>query len=420
MMQYPESTFQGLLDTSYMLNVFQHQPMFKEISHCSILQTHFKEFFKSESKHKSFLAVAYELQFSNKQRQIVYIKGFQNGYSYKALENLETPATLHIASLDMLLWIFPHDPALSHLPKAVNPESAINYLPFQTNKALVSIVNYRPEIRCTAWYELDRYKLFGKIYADDRYKDIYQRLEWMWNNRDDSDFLMAPLAGYHDQIKTFWQHKLEGQALIDCITPNNYQELMQKAAQRVAFLNLCSMPCPERETNQEQLKEVKKKIKKLKRVFPDLESRLSKLEDSLEQDISQLESVPQVVVHGDFHLRQMLVHQDQIALFDFDECSLGDPIEDLGHFIADLYTYSFDVSLVKNISQSFIAAYSQYHPWMTATTRLNWHLQIQFINRAYRNYLQQKADLAKSVEAAITLAENAQQCLDEDKILEVL
>jgi hypothetical protein len=398
--------FQRLLDTSYIRQVCQYYQIAKEIRHCSILQTHFKEFFKPESKYKSLLAVAYQLDFDNNQRQLIYVKGFHGGYSDRAFKELETPPNLHIPELDILLWIFPKDPVLPHLHKAVKPEYVINHLPLQTSRVEISIVNYRPEIRCTAWYQLDHEMLFGKIYADHRYKDIYQRLDWMWSNRDDNSFLMAPLAGFNDEIKTFWQFKLEGQALIDYLTINNYHDLMHKTAQRLHFLNTCAMPCPERENNQAQLKEVNKKIKKLKHVFPELEVRLSKLENTLVEGLTQLEPFAPMVVHGDFHLRQMLVHQDQIALFDFDECSLGDPIEDLGHFIADLYTYSFETSFIEALTQAFLKAYSQIHQWDIPSKRLNWHLQIQLINRAYRNYLQQKPNLVKSVEATIGLAEN--------------
>lgn len=414
------NSFHRLLDSTYMQGVFQHYVMSKsKIHYCAIMQTHFKEFFKPESEHKSYLAVSYKVSVGET-KAIVYVKGYKDGYSHTALHKLKTPPTLYLEDLDLLLWLFPSDPQLAHLTQAINAEEVKPFLPFQVRQVNVNVVNYRPEIRCTAWYQLDdQYWVFGKIYADDRYQTIYQRLNWMWNHRSNKDFLMAPLAGYNHDIKTFWQHKLEGESLINYLNPHNFQDLMHQAAQRLAFLNHCAMPCPERETNQEQLNEVCKKIKKLKRVFPDLEARLDKLETSLEQDVSQLETVPTFVVHGDFHLRQMLVHQEHLALFDFDECSRGDPIEDLAHFIADLYTYSFETSRIEALTQSFLKAYQQHHDWDIPPKRLSWHVQIQFINRAYRNYLQHKPNLVQSVEAAINLAEDAYHTFTKSKILEV-
>ena len=317
-----------------------------------------------------------------------------------------------------MVWQFPNDPALPHLAQAVEPEKAKRHLASQISNdcnVKVEIVNYRPEIRCTAWYELDNLNTgysstyFGKIYADDRYKHIYNRLQWLQQHMDQQVFLIAPLAGYSDNIKTFWQEKLEGQPLLEVITIANYGKLLEQAAQLLSILNQCQVPCPSRKATHDQLKEVTKKIKKLKRVFPHLQERLIQLQLDLETRLEQLAPVPLQVVHGDFHIRQMLIHQEQVVLFDFDECSLGDPIEDLAHFIADLYTYSFDTSLIENMSQSFLDSYTLHSHYDIPLDRLAWHLQIQFINRAYRNYLQQKPDLNKQAEVCIILAEKAGQ-----------
>jgi Phosphotransferase enzyme family len=409
--------FRVLLDESYMQRLFQAYLAGenKVITECRKLHTHFKEFFKAESRAKSNLAVAYELTLCNcvkgeMSKQIVFVKKFHPGYSqevFTKFADLVTPP-LHLEDESMLVWLFPNDSVLPHLSEAVEPERVKKHLPVATNEVHVEVVNYRPEIRCTAWYSLDgKTKLFGKTYADNRYYDIYYRLVWMWNYTRDKDvFLMPPLAGYSDDIKTFWQCELEGTPLLDLITSANYGTLLEKVARRLHFLNQCGIPCPARETNQEQLKEVNKKSKKLSLAFPELQARLSKLLSELGTALLGLEPAPQWVVHGDFHLRQMLVHQGEVALFDFDECSLGDPVEDLAHFIVDLYTYSLEPDFIEAVSQTFVATYSEHSDWRVPTERLMWHLQIQLINRAYRSYLQQKPDLTSVVAHYISLAEN--------------
>jgi Phosphotransferase enzyme family len=407
---------QVLLGESYIQRLFQvHLAGENEtITEFRKLHTHYKEFFKAESQVKSNLAIVYELTFCNcvkgkTRRQIAFAKKFHPGYSREVFTKFAALVhpPLHLEDESILIWLFPNDPVLPHLPEAVEAERVRKYLPVATNEVKVEIVNYRPEIRCTAWYELDnKTKLFGKTYADGRYKDIYERLQWMWNYTKDKDaFLMPPLAGYSDDIKTFWQYELEGTPLLDLITPASYDALLKQAAQRLHFLNQCGIPCPARESNEEQLKEVNKKIKKLSLVFPELQPRLAKLASELGIMLAGLEPALQWVVHGDFHLRQMHVHQGDIALFDFDECSLGDPVEDLAHFIADLYTYTFEQPFIEAMSQTFLAAYCDYSGWHVPTERLTWHLQIQLINRAYRSYLQQKPDLARLVESYILLAE---------------
>ncbi len=393
-----------------------------------VLTTHYKEYFKENNK--SYIAKAYELTLCNtltnkNRKQIIYTKQYQQGYSQnvfsKLLSENPQPAPLHLKDIGMIAWRFPSDPTLPHLAEAIEPDKVKKHLSSQASNDLndlsvsVEIVNYRPEIRCTAWYELHNSNtgqsltLFGKIYADDRYKRIYERLQWLQQHLDQRTFLIAPLAGYSEAIKTFWQEKIDGQPLLEVINHTNYKALLDQAAQRLTTFNQCSVPCPAKETNQDQLKEVTKKIKKLKRVFPHLQERFIRLQQDLEEQLPQLTAVSPLVVHSDFHIRQMLLHKEQVVLFDFDECRLGDPIEDLAHFIADLYTYSFDTSLIENMSRSFLESYSNYSHYPIPVDRLGWHLQIQFINRAYRNYLQQKPDLNKQAEVCITLAEKARQ-----------
>ncbi len=400
------------------------------ITSCRTLNTHYKEYFK-ESRARSYLANTYELTLCNavtneSRRQIIYSKHYQEGYSQQVFSGLRSPsaelAPLHLEDMDMIVWQFPNDPALPHLAEAVDPEKVKKHLALaaqissNTNingdvNVKIEVVNYRPELRCTAWYELHSESLekpvilFGKTYADNSYQEIYQRLQWLQKNMDQSNFLIPPLAGYCDGIKTLWQEKLEGQPLIDVINAANYKGLLGQAAQRLDALNRCKVPCPTRETNSEQLRQVSKKIKKLKRVFPDLHERLVELQQGLEETLPTLEPAPQWVVHGDFHLRQMLVHEEQVVLFDFDECGLGDPVEELAHFIADLQLHSFDKTLIDNMSQAFLEAYAHYSDWSIPTDRLAWHLQIQFINLAYRSYLQQKSDLEALVESYLALAE---------------
>lgn len=399
------------------------------------LNTHYKEYFKEESRVKSYFANSYELTLCDTvtneiRKQIIYSKQYQQDYSQQVFSqsissNLE-PAPLHLDDIGMIVWQFPGDPALPHLAEAVDPEKSVKYLVLAAqilsavsiNKDIslkVEIVNYRPELRCTAWYELHNKRsgqslmLFGKIYADNSYQEIYQRLQWLRENTDQRNFLIPALAGYSDDIKTFWQEKLEGQPLIEVINTANYKGLLGQAAQRLTTLNHCKLPCPAQETNQEQLRQVHKKIKKLKRVLPDLQERLIKLEQDLDETLSQLRPAPQWVVHGDFHLRQMLLHAEQVVLFDFDDCSLGDPIEDLAHFIADLQIYSFDQVLIEQMSQVFLKSYEQHSTWSVPFDRLTWHLQIQFIDRAYHGYIQQKDDLASLVESYLVLAEKARR-----------
>lgn len=407
------------------------------IAGCRILHLHYKTYLKEGSRGKSFLAAAYQLEIHNRANgernvQIIFAKIFLGGRSheefYKACRRTLCPTPLgvplaHLADLGMVVWTFPNDPVLSHLPAVADPDKVKNHLPYDSlppnfgvnahSQVKVEIINYRPELRCAARYRLRQgsatLALFGKTFADERGREIHRRMEWLWrlSRRHPDQFPMPRPLAYNEEVKTIWQEELPGAPLAEIINRDNYRSLIASAARRLAFLHQSGAPASSRITLEENLEEVRKKAAKLSQAFPFAQASLQKTAEALEQSLPRLSPAPDRLLHGDFHLRQLMVHEGRVALLDFDEFAIGDPAQDLANFIADLRARRFDDGFVKAIAATLVEAYGQQTGWRAPADRLAWHSSAQCVTRAYRAYLQQQPDLENQVRYFVELAYQA-------------
>lgn len=398
-----------------------------QLTDCRSLHLHYKTYLKTQSRWKSFLAAAYELQIhhrlTNEQsKQIVFAKIFLGNRSRAAFENASRqplhptnfgPSLIHLADQGMIMWAFPNDPMLHSLPNVTDPVKAKKHLPYfslpagfsvkEISTVEVEVVNYRPELRCTARYKLtgktSAMTIYGKSFADDQGTEVYRRLERMWHlsQQHPGDFPMPRPLGYNRETQTIWQEELPGQPLAEIINRGNYAGLISDAAKRLTYIHQSDAPTSARITIENHLEEIQKKTAKLGQAFPVVKDPLSKTVELLKRQLSKLPVATSCVIHGDFHLRQLMVHSDQVALFDFDEFAIGDPAQDLANFVADLHAQSFDKDFVAAVSAKLIDAYCQHSGWSADPFLFNWHLAVQFITRAYRAYLQQKPNLETQV-----------------------
>ena len=397
------------------------------ITNCSILHVWRKTYRKNADQ--SFLTVLYELSITNvatKQtsQQLLYAKAYQNHRSQMEFRRqvntrLSAPAfgaaLTHIPALDMVVWSFPNDPTLPQLATLLDAEQIKSHLPYDqfpaglgTPKDItdlkIQVVNYRPELRCTVRYECVgsalRLTLFGKTFADAQGKAIYARINTLWHEaqHNPAAFRIARPLAYNETTQTIWQEGWPGTPLLNLINQQNYQSLLAAVATGLSCLHNSPLQVANGITPDDHLAELQKKTAKLAQAFPHLRASLAKTLRELES--SKPAASPLRLIHGDFHINQLLVSDSGIALFDFDEFALGDPLQDVANFIADLYAHPFEPAFI----EAMAAALIQYGT-AGGEDRLNWHLRVQFLTRAYRCLWQQKPDLERAVRFYLQLAQ---------------
>ncbi len=400
----------------------QHLPDCKDgiwrLDECSIQHPRYKTYLNPKSAEKSYLALAYHLHGQNilkkqPESRILYAQAYLGRRSHVEFSKNQLDldddcldSLIHIPDLGLIAWTFPCDPVLRWLPTLIEPASCIEYFSdlgiYKPDKVLAiipTVINYRPKIRCTIRYSLQlRSKqeavIYAKSYAHAYSHAIYLHINSLWQdslNNSNSFFIAQPLC--HDStLNTVWQQGVTGQPLLNYLTVGNQPNLISSIAKGLVALHQQRLTGLQTITVDALLAEAKKKSVKLSAAFPSYETKLNRLITYLEVNQPNRKNKPLTLIHGDFHIQQLLLLETgRIALFDFDELALGDPLQDLANFCADLYNQNLDDRKTHSLITDLVNAYGLEAE--LNTKHFDWHLRLQLLTRAYRAYIQQKPNL---------------------------
>jgi ATP-binding cassette, subfamily B, bacterial len=147
-----------------------------------------------------------------------------------------------------------------------------------------------------------------------------------------------------------------------------------------------------------QLAAAARKAAVIDAVLPRLHSRLGRLVHRLgESAPSAGHAVP---AHGDFHVDQLLVSREGIAVVDFDGLSLAAPALDLATYAADVVRgRDADLDAVHDVLEPLLAGYG------SRPADLDWHLAVAILARAAHPFQRQVPGWEERVEAMVGVAE---------------
>jgi len=416
----PAKEFEVVTDPERMKEVFQHLPAFSQkaflITGCTLVRTQYRE----RTRRRSSLTVCYRLQVtdicSNKQAErTLYARTYLAGRSRSKFQHVKAsmvssppPGDVlgHIPDLDAIVWTFPHDPRLSHLPQVIDPEGVKSYLPYDllpsgldaaedVSALSVETIQYLPEDRCTVRYHLQwrpsdtcskTLTIFGKMFKDTRGREIYRRHEHLWKTaiKNPEGFMVAQPLGYNDSAQLMWQEGLPGVPLADTIDRTNCKDFLDSVARGLASLHESGLSSPVKKTIQDRLRQVRKRTTRVIQAFPFFKESLQSIVRELENSALHLTPTTTGFIHGDFHIKQLLIHKDRVGICDYDDFANGDPAQDIATFIVDLIFRDLDPDFIDMISTTLWHSYSSHIAWTMPVDRMRWQIRIEFIRKLYR------------------------------------
>lgn len=423
-MSNPLDQFASLLNAELMaIKLQQHLPECVagdwQVTGCEIQHPRYKTYRLAENRERSFLSLAYHLrgrvlQSAIAEQRILYARAYLGERSHQAFAEAQAGGeqAIHLAELGMVGWRFPDDPAMPWLVELMDSKQAKTLIPYAGQRALsaIDIVNYRPETRCTERYRFaaentePEWVVYGKTYADERGKTVHENLSMLQKqSQSNAGFVMPKALAYDIEHRTIWLEGLQGQALAELDFATGVAEKIPALANALAAFHQLTPPSLPVVTSQQQLQEWRKKADKLSHAYPAIQSALALLLNELQQNRPEFEILG--LIHGDFHIDQLLVLPNgRLALFDYDELALGDPLQDLANFAADLYNYPYAIAAIDQLVRQLFTAYSAADHGQTDPQRFAWHLRGQLLTRAYRTFIQQKSAAPQRVADFIALA----------------
>jgi aminoglycoside phosphotransferase len=397
------------------------------IEDCAVVHTRYRTSAEQRRKGKPFLSVCYQLDVSDGTRarrgvQFVHVRAYTDGDSGRRFGQAQAEArcapafggaaVAHLPRLDAVAWAFPNDPRLPHLREVVDPDAVRRHLPYdrlpagsERARVEVRIVRYKPEVRCITRYRLvcpnRTLILFGKTFAHEGAGEIARRMATVAGRLgDDPDAFVVPAPlGWSDSVRTVWQLGLPGTPLLDVLDETNQPALAGAAGRGLARLHGVEIDGRPRTALADRLRATREEAAVVAAAFPRLRARLEAIATRLEHEARFLPPGPEGLVHGDFLLKQLVVDGGRLGVFDFDNFSTGDPIQDLANCIADLHHQGLEPRRVRAIVAAFLAAYRAHAGWDVPTERLRWHLALQLLYDAH--YLHKRRHLTPGFEAEL-------------------
>lgn len=301
-----------------------------------------------------------------------------------------------VAELNMLYWTFPADPRLHQLPGIFRDGNW-------------QVLSYVPRMSCVLSGDYAGSRSIVKLYHDDRVDRVGRVIAALHKagltvpRVLHTDIMRRTLVLEHVPGLLFWSD------------PNVHlrRDVMGAMARELAHLHDTHLPAEatdllhhvaHAEREQERFEQT---ARELAEVFPAFAERLERLGTMLKRPT---EAAEPVLLHGDFHPGQFLIHHATPRLIDFDNVNIGDPMYDLARFASHLYykglVFGLDGREIEKAVSSFRSAYiAAAAPHFTAS-RWFWYLSVSLVaKRAHRVLTRLEANAQDYVGRLLTLAE---------------
>jgi hypothetical protein len=336
-----------------------------------------------------------------------YAKVYRDGASAAAAHQT---AALHLPQLDMLVWPWPADPALPQLPQLLDPAQTQRW--WGAPAHAVHALRYEPEQRATLRYLRNAQggataQLYAKTFSDERGAALQRRFAHFWERAQHDEHApgVAQPLGYCADTRTFWQAQAAGVPLPSALKAESAIALALPTPLAHALAAIHAAPhelagAPPHDIAH-WLGEVRRRRTKIARAAPHLAWRVARVAEAIEQAAVLLPPAPHALIHGDFHAGQVSLDGEHIVLFDFDEFTLGDPMEDLAAFVARHASTPADAAF----AEAFVAAYQRVAPARFCSYRLHWHGVIQLLLQVSRAFVFQVQDWRLEIERRLARAE---------------
>ncbi|MDZ7359708.1 MAG: aminoglycoside phosphotransferase family protein [candidate division KSB1 bacterium] len=368
--------------------------------------------------------------------------------------------------LEMVIWSFPHDPAMPGLRQAADPiwvQARLNSqiaalgLPaaWRCEEVVVERVKYMPGKRCVlrcharladchknavaqasslqadmifALHCDARVKVnadssgasrclsfYSKTYADGKSVLHFANLQKLYANalRNGQSFKVPRPLAHWDEANTLWQESWEGRPLIDRLGELDWEKLFPRIAAALAAFH--QSPCdhlPEVEALERGFEAVQEDAPMLGWLLPQQQARFDEAQAAIAaaKEILSRQPAPHAPTHGTMRLEQILFKDGDMALVDFDAAALSDPHLDVAEFLISLQFLEFSHGLPRQrlaaAAQSFQAAYARQVPWRLDPQRVAWHAAVSLLDKLHEALRNLDANTLQKLEAILEVMED--------------
>ncbi|WP_415878458.1 phosphotransferase [Methylomonas sp. TEB] len=302
----------------------------------------------------------------------------------------------------MLVWAFPYDRKLRHLPTLLDHAAvavrlqAADLLGTPVEGLQSEVLHYLAERSCMIRYRLHTGEsaqprlLYAKNYADDAGRETFAVMRQLngpfsWG---------AEALAFDVDTLTLWQSHLPGQALTWAdLQGDGGDGLVERIGHCVADLQACRIDTARRYTQADVVQGLLATPTLAEQVRPEWAGPIARsVNNLLDQEPRQTPS-DLATLHHDLKLNNFLYDGQRLGLIDMDCVCLGDPMLDLASLIANIYLNGIrDAASIESIHplvNRLVLSYQRYRRQTLNLAELRWQVSATLIHEVVRRSLRQ-------------------------------
>ncbi len=352
---------------------------------------------------------------------------FSSAAAEVQFQPLLLPAVHFIAELNMIVWAYPNDPKLKQLYRVARKEGLQEILNERWDSLRVPAaklknvktqrIKYVPRDRCTLRHHLvldsgEKLVIYSKtLNRKTSGEVIFQTMQALWNSpacRSGALLIPEPLF-FERELNTIFVRGLKGKNADEHLATLDLEYVAEEIGRGLAAIQQCQiegLPSTADDAVLAQVAEAEAILGKFDAAYV---PRVEALTAALREKYERLPVLPPALIHSAFRLSQFLVVEGKLALIDFDDFVLGNPIADAASFIAHLLYLPLKGEITMAQSRAAIrrfgAAYAAAAPWGLPNEVLLWQTAAQLFGKQAKKCIRlAKANPGEKVDQLLSLA----------------
>ncbi len=303
------------------------------------------------------------------------------------------PGRIMLDAEQILVCFFPNDAKLGSLCRLAEQRSREELLSriFKSHsgweKAEFTPLNYKPERRLVARFT----NLAGdcaavKFYSRAEFKKVRKFRKRL---RDTEGVRIPAWIGGSKEHRVLAHAWLPGSTLRSYVAGGDLATV-EAAGEAIAHFHNGSQPGLKSRKPKEIASSLKALAQELAILLPEIQDPANKLARQLARWWLHRDR-PRIPIHGDFYDKQVTAGDGGVALIDIDNAHLGDPLSDIGCFVAHLernaINHQLEASDIPSVVSAFLGGYQSIRPGLDMA-ELNRHIALslfQLIHNPFRD-----------------------------------
>lgn len=385
------------------------------IVECEVAHAWRKTYGRAASWHKSHLRVCYRLHLARGEAGgafSAWVHGTVRLGSDRAGSHASPTAAVTLGMATLRLHRFPDDPGLPQLAHVVDPAAARARLGQFVGvdlqgDATVTVLCHRPGERSAVRVTAGEASAFAKTYRGDAGGRVHRHLCHLFaaGRRGERRFAVAEPLGHDAGTGTVWQRWIDGGTVAKAVDAPDFAARVGQCARALAGLHAAALEDLAPRDRAQLLYETRKRAVKLGLAHPAAAEALERVMNRLLRALDTLPVTAGTVIHGDVHLEQFLLQDDDVAMADVDEIALGDAEQDVAALMLDLRLRAAAAGTAAPWPDIAASAYASCAASPIVHELFVWHLTRHCIDKAYRLHWRNAPGLEPVVTALLGWAE---------------